>query len=232
MTDTTHTRNIAPSHPLTGPPLIRYSATRPWLARATRMRFERLRRREFITLIGGAAAWPLTASAQPGERMRRIGMLVGGGEDDPDMRGRVGTMLEALAQLGWTEGRNVRIDTRWATGDIDKVRKEAATLAALKPDVIIAGGTSTIGPLVQATRTVPIVFVGVVDPVGSGVVGSLARPGVNATGFLHFEYGLTAKWLELLREIAPSTTRVAVLRNPAVTSGIGQFAIIQYVASS
>jgi putative ABC transport system substrate-binding protein len=192
-----------------------------------------MRRRNFIALLGGAAVWPLAARAQLGERMRRIGFLVGGGaEDDPDMRGRVGTLLEALAQLGWTEGRNVRIDTRWTAGDIDNIRKEAAALAALKPDVIIAGGTTTLAPLIQATSTVPIVFVGVADPVGAGMVGSLARPGGNATGFMQFEYGLTAKWLELLKEIAPSTRRVAVLRNPVVTSGIGQFAIVQYVASS
>jgi putative tryptophan/tyrosine transport system substrate-binding protein len=126
----------------------------------------------------------------------------------------------------------VRIDTRWAGGDVERIRAHAAELVALKPDVIVAGGTATVGPLVQASRTVPIVFVGVADPVGAGLVDSLARPGGNATGFMQFEYGLTAKWLELLKEIAPSATRVAVLRNPAVTSGIGQFAIIQYVASS
>jgi putative ABC transport system substrate-binding protein len=192
-----------------------------------------MRRREFITLLGGGVAtWPLVARAQQGERMRRIGMLVGGGEDDPDMRGRVGTLLETLAQLGWTDGRNVRIDTRWSAGNVDNIRKHAAELVALKSDVIIAGGTSAVGPLLQATRTVPIVFVGVADPVGAGLVDSLARPGGNATGFMQFEYGLTAKWLELLKDIAPGARRVAVLRNPAVTSGIGQFAIIQYVASS
>ena len=192
-----------------------------------------MNRRAFITLLGGAAAaWPLGAEAQPGERMRRIGLLLGSGadEDDPDMRGRVGGFLQALAQLGWTDGRNVRIDTRWPTG-ADSIRKHAAELAALKPDLIVAGGTSIAGPLVQATRTVPIVFVGVTDPVGAGLVDSLARPGGNATGLMQFEYGLTAKWPELLKEIAPGVTRVAVLRNPAVTSGIGQFAIIQYVAS-
>jgi ABC-type uncharacterized transport system substrate-binding protein len=192
-----------------------------------------VRRREFITLLGGAALWPLTARAQQGERIWRIALLIGGGgEDDPDMRGRVGTLLQALAQLGWTDGRNVRIDTRWATGNADNIRRHAAELAALKPDVIIAGGTATVGPLAQASRTVPIVFIGVADPVGAGLVDSLARPGGNVTGFMQFEYGLTAKWLQLLKEIAPSVMRVAVLRNPAVTSGIGQFAIIQYVASS
>ena len=133
--------------------------------------------------------------------------------------------------LLWTDGRNVRIDTRWPTANADNIRKHAAELVALKPDLIVAGGTSFAGPLVQATRTVPIVFVGVTDPVGAGLVDSLARPGGNATGFMQFEYGLTAKWPEVLKEIAPGVTRVAVLRNPAITGGIGQFAIIQYVAS-
>jgi len=171
-----------------------------------------VRRREFITLLGGAAAWPLAARAQQGERMRRIGMLVsGGGEDDPDMRGRVGTLLETLAQLGWTDGRNVRIDTRWSAGNVDNIRKHAAELVALKSDVIIAGGTSAVGPLLQATRTVPIVFALVIDPVGAGFVASLAQPGGNATGFTVYEYSMSGKWLELLKEIAPNVTQVAVL---------------------
>jgi putative ABC transport system substrate-binding protein len=192
-----------------------------------------MRRRDFITLVGGAAAWPLAAHAQQPSLVRRIGMLVGGGgEDDPDMQARHGAFLQALAQLGWTDGRNVRIDTRWPAANADNLRKHAAELAALAPDVIVAGGTSTVGPLLQATRTVPIVFAGVADPVGAGLVNSLARPGGNVTGFMQFEYGLTAKWLELLKQIAPSVTRASVLRNPAVTSGIGQFAVIQYVASS
>jgi ABC-type uncharacterized transport system substrate-binding protein len=190
-------------------------------------------RRQLIALLGGtAAAWPPGAKAQPGERMRRIGMILGsGGVDDEDNQARVGSFLQALAQLGWIDGRNVRIDTRWPTASADNIRKHAAELAALKPDLIVAGGTSFAGPLVQATRTVPIVFVGVTDPVGAGLVDSLARPGGNATGFMQFEYGLTAKWPEVLKEIAPGVTRVAVLRNPAITGGIGQFAIIQYVAS-
>ena len=187
-----------------------------------------MNRRQFIALLGGtAAAWPPGAKSQPGERMRRIGMLLGSGVDDADIQARVDTFLQALAQLGWTDGRNMRIDPRWPTANADNIRKHAAELAALKPDLIVAGGTSIAGPLVQATRTVPIVFVGVTDPVGAGLVDSLARPGGNATGLMQFEYGLTAKWPELLKEIAPGVTRVAVLRNPAVTSGIGQFAIIQ-----
>jgi ABC transporter substrate binding protein len=166
-----------------------------------------VKRREFITLLGGTAAWPLAAGAQQGERMRRVGVLAGGGgEDDPDMRARVGTLLQALAQLGWTDGRNVRIDTRWPAANADNIRRHAAELTALKPDVIVAGGTSTAAPLLQATRTVPIVFVGVADPVGAGLVNSLARPGGNATGFMQFEYGLTAKWPELLKEIAPGVS--------------------------
>ena len=192
-----------------------------------------MKRREFITLLGGAAAagWPLAGRAQQGERVRRIGMILGGRVDDADIQARVDTFLQALAQLGWTDGRNMRIDPRWPTANADNIRKHAAELAALKPDLIVAGGTSFARPLVQATRTVPIVFVGVTDPVGAGLVDSLARPGGNATGFMQFEYGLTAKWPEVLKEIAPGVTRVAVLRNPAITGGIGQFAIIQYVAS-
>jgi len=192
-----------------------------------------MRRRDFITVIGGAAAWPLAARAQQAERMRRIGVLTGGGgADDPDMQVRVAAFLQGLAQLGWTDGRNVRIDTRWPAANADNIRKHAAELAALAPDVIVAGGTATVGPLLQATRTVPIVFVGVADPVGAGLVDSLARPGGNATGFMQFEYSLSAKWVELLKQVAPGVTRAAVLRNSAVTSGIGQFAVIQSVAPS
>jgi len=191
-------------------------------------------RRKFIALLGGAAvAWPLAARAQQAERMRRIGVLTGGGgADDPDMQVRVAAFLQGLAQLGWTDGRNVRIDTRWPAANADNIRKHAAELAALAPDVIVAGGTATVGPLLQATRTVPIVFVGVADPVGAGLVDSLARPGGNATGFMQFEYSLSAKWVELLKQVAPGVTRAAVLRNSAVTSGIGQFAVIQSVAPS
>ena len=186
-----------------------------------------IKRREFITLLGGAAAWPLVARAQQADRMRRIGVLIALAADDPDAQMRIRAFLQALPQLGWTVGRNVQIDTRWATTDTDSLRRHAAELAALAPDVLVAGsGTATIAPLLQATRTVPIVFTVAVDPVGAGFVASLARPGGNATGFTTFEYGLSGKWLELLKEIAPHVTRVAVLRDPTIASGIGQFAAI------
>jgi putative tryptophan/tyrosine transport system substrate-binding protein len=184
-----------------------------------------MRRREFITLLGSAAAaWPLAARAQqPGERMRRIGVLTNVAGDDPVGRARLAALLQALQQLGWTDGRNVRIDTRWATAE-DILRRHAAELVALAPDVLVAAsGTATVAPLLQATRTVPIVFVIAIDPVGAGFVASLARPGGNATGFMAYEYSMSGKWLELLKEIAPRVTRVAVLRDPAVASGIGQF---------
>jgi putative ABC transport system substrate-binding protein len=191
-------------------------------------------RREFITLLGGAAAaWPLAARAQQPEGMRRIGVLTGaGGADDPDIKARLAAFLPALQELGWTDGRNARIDYRWGAGNPDNIRKYAAELAALAPDVIFASGAASLAPLLQATRTVPIVFVNVTDPVGAGFVESLARPGGNVTGFMQFEYSLTAKWLELLKEIAPRVTRAAVLRDPALTAGIGQFAVIQSVAPS
>jgi putative ABC transport system substrate-binding protein len=195
-----------------------------------------MRRREFITLLGSAAAsslsWPLVVRAQQAERMRRIGILLPAAANDADFQTWVGAFLQALAQLDWTIGRNVRIDTRWATANAAEIRKHAAELAALKPDVILASGSSTVGPLLQATREVPIVFPSVVDPVGAGFVDSLARPGGNATGFLLFEYSLGGKWLELLKQIAPGVTRVAVLRDPASASGIGQFGAIQAVAPS
>jgi ABC-type uncharacterized transport system substrate-binding protein len=192
-----------------------------------------MRRREVITLLGGAAAWPLAARAQQGERVRRIGALAGGiAADDSDAQANFAAFLQVLQRLGWIDGRNVRIDYRWGLGNADNIRKYAAELAALAPDVILASGTSTMAPLLQATRTVPIVFVNVADPVGAGFVDSLARPGGNATGFIQFEYGLSGKWLELLKQIAPGVTRAAVLRDPTITAGIGQFAIIQSVASS
>jgi putative ABC transport system substrate-binding protein len=192
-----------------------------------------MNRRAFITLLGGAAAWPLAARAQQGERMRRIGVLMASAADDSVYQAHIAAFLRGLAQLGWTDGRNVRIDTRWATSNADDLRRHAAELAALAPDVLVAAtGTATAAPLLQATRTVPIVFVQVIDPVGAGFVASLARPGGNATGFTSFEYGLSGKWLELLKQIAPSMTRAAVLRDPAVASGIGQFAAIQAVAPS
>ena len=190
-----------------------------------------MKRRKFIALLGGAAAWPLAARAQQPERMRRIGVLMASSADDSENQARMAAFQQGLAQLGWTDGRNVRIDTRWATTNADDLRRHATELAALAPDVLVAAnGSSTVAPLLQATRTVPIVFVIVVDPVGAGFVTSLARPGGNATGFLMFEYGLSGKWLELLKQIAPGVTRAVVLRDPAIASGIGQFAAVQAVA--
>jgi putative ABC transport system substrate-binding protein len=192
-----------------------------------------MQRRDFITLLGGAAAWPLVARAQQGERVRRIGVLLAATADDPDYQARIAAFQQGLQQLGWSDGRNVHIDTRWATTKPDDIRRHAAELAALAPDVILAGtGTATVAPLLQATRTVPIVFAVVIDPVGAGFVDSLARPGGNATGFTVFEYGMTGKWLELLKQIAPPVTRAAVLRDPTIASGIGQFAAVQAVAPS
>jgi putative ABC transport system substrate-binding protein len=178
-----------------------------------------MKRREFITVIGGAAVWPVSARAQQPERVRRIGVLLPGAAGDVEFQTRVGAFQQGLQQAGWTIGRNVRIDTRWATTDAAEIRRHAAELAALAPDVILAQGTSSVGPLLQATRAVPIVFVIVVDPVGAGFVASLARPGGNATGFMQFEYSLSAKWPELLKEIAPGVTRVAVLRDHTIASG-------------
>src|SRR6185437_9046904 len=192
-----------------------------------------MRRREDITLIGGAAAWPMVARAQQNERVRRIGVLVASSADDAEWQARLAAFNEGLAQLGWIDGRNVRVDTRWATTNADDLRKQAAELVATTPDVLVAAsGTTSIAPLLQATRTVPIVFAIVVDPVGAGFVASLARPGGNATGFTMFEYGMSGKWLELLKEIAPRMTRAAVLRDPAIASGIGQFGAVQAVAPS
>jgi ABC-type uncharacterized transport system substrate-binding protein len=191
-----------------------------------------MRRREFITLVGGAAAaWPLAARAQQPERIRRIGVLLPGGADDSTFQTLVGAFLQGLGQAGWTIGRNLRIDARWAITPGD-IRRQAAELAALAPDVILAHGASTVGPLLQATRTVPIVFPVAGDPVAAGLVDSLARPGGNATGFLAFEYSLSGKWLEVLKEIAPSVTRAAVFRDPTQGGGTSQFAAIQAVAPS
>ena len=190
-----------------------------------------MRRREFIKLVGGVAVWPITARAQQPDRMRRIGVILPAAVNDAEYQTWVGAFLQALGQLGWTIGHNVRIDTRWATANHAEIRKQAAELVALGPDVIVASGTSTVGPLLQATRTVPIVFPSVADPVGAGFVDSLARPGGNATGFLLFEYSLGGKWLELLKQIAPDLIRVAVLRD-AAASGQGQFGAIQAVAPS
>jgi len=180
-----------------------------------------MRRREFITLLGGAAvAWPLAARAQQADRMRRVGVLVSRIADDPEEQARLAAFVQGLQELGWTEGRNVRIDYRWAAADADRSRTYAAELVALAPDVIVAAGSQSVAALEQTTRTVPIVFASVVDPVGAGYVPSLARPGGNATGFTAFEYSLSGKWLELLKEIAPNLTRIAILRDPALAAVI------------
>jgi len=187
-----------------------------------------MRRRDFVSLIGGSAVvWPLIARAQQGERMRRVGVLESLHEDP-----YLAAFMEVLQKLGWADGRNVRIDTRWAAGKVDDIRKSAAELSALAPDVMLAVGTQAVGPLLQATKAVPIVFLRVTDPVGAGFVDSLARPGGVATGFSLSEYSFSGKWLELLKAIAPGVTRVAVLRDPDIATGGGQFAAIQSVAPS
>jgi putative tryptophan/tyrosine transport system substrate-binding protein len=192
-----------------------------------------LRRRRFISLLGGAAvAWPLAARAQQPDLVRRIGVLMNTAADDPVGQTRIAAFLQGLQQLGWSVGRNVQIDTRWSVGDPDRIRRYAAELAALAPDVILATGSATVGPLQRATRSLPIVFVTTIDPVGGGFVESLARPGTNATGFTAFEYGMSAKWLELLKQIAPRVTRVGVIRDPEIAAGAGQFGAIQSVAPS
>ena len=192
-----------------------------------------MKRRQFIIGLSGAAAWPVVARGQQAERMRRIGVLMGTSDDDQDGQARLATFLQGLQELGWTNGRNLHVDTRWSPGgDPVLARKHAAELLALSPDVLLASGTSHMAPLQLLTNTTPIVFVAVVDPVGAGFVASLAHPGGNATGFVMFEYGISAKWLELLKQVAPNVDRVAVVRNPSITSGIGQFAVIQSVASS
>src|SRR5262245_26551795 len=190
-----------------------------------------MRRREFIALISsGVAAWPLAARAQQAERMRRIGVLMNLAAADPEGEARLAAFLQALQGSGWTDGRNVRIETRLTAGDPERARAYAAELIALAPDVILADGGTTVGPLLNATRTLPVVFVNVTDPVGGGFVESLARPGGNASGFTLFEYAISVKWLELLKEMAPRVKRVAVLRNPALASGGGQLGAIQAAA--
>src|SRR5262249_25550491 len=190
-----------------------------------------MKRREFITLLGGATAWPLAARAQQADRMRRIGVLMGTAETTAQQAG-LAVFIQLLHQLGWTEDRNVQLEIRWGGGDPARVRRYAEELVALPAEVIMTNGALPLEALLRATRSVPIIFGSVTDPVGSGFVESLARPGGNATGFSQFEYTLTAKWLELLREIAPGVTRVAVLRDATLVSGIGQFAVIQSVAAS
>src|SRR5690349_1786154 len=191
-----------------------------------------MRRRDFIKVVGGAAAWPLAARAQQGERMRRVGIILPTTADDLRFQALVAAFLQELGQLGWFGDRNIRIDIRWATSDAAVIRRHATELVALAPDVILAHGGGTVGPLLQATRTVPIVFPIVADPVGAGFVDSLARPGGSATGFMELEYSQSGKWLELLKEIAPRVTRAGVIRDPALTSGPAQFAAIQAVAPS
>ena len=191
-----------------------------------------MKRRAFVTLLGGVVAWPLAARAQQPERMRRVGVLMNLTADDPEASERVTAFAQGLQQLGWTAGHNMRIDYRWGAVDADRSRRYAAELVALAPDVILASGVPVVMALLQATSTVPIVFAQIVDPVGSGLVASLARPGGNATGFTVFEYGMSGKWVELLKEIAPGVKRVAVLRDTGSSSGIGQLGAIQSAASS
>jgi putative tryptophan/tyrosine transport system substrate-binding protein len=191
-----------------------------------------MRRREFLNLVAGAvAAWPVAVHAQRPDRMRYIGVLMSYAEDNPDGKLRLAAFAQGLQELGWTVGRNIQIEYRWSAGDAERTREYAAELVALAPDVILAGNTSTVGPLQQATPIVPIIFAGVVDPVGAGFVHSLARPGGNTTGFTQFEYGISGKWLELLKEVAPRVTQAAMLREVTI-AGMGEFAAIQAVAPS
>ena len=195
------------------------------------MQFDQLKRREFITLLGGAAAvWPMAARAQQPDRMRRVGVLMTIAADDPESPARLALLLQGLQELGWTDGRNMRVDYRWAPGGAHLRLKAASELVALAPDVIVANGSSGAEPLLQVTRTVPIVFVLVPDPVGAGLVDSLARPGGNATGFMSFDFSMGGKWLEVLKQIAPRMTRVGVLRDSSQIGGVGQFSAIQSVA--
>ena len=191
-----------------------------------------MRRRDFITLVGGAAAWPLAARAQPAERVRRIGVLTPFAADDTESMARIAAFLQGLGDLGWAVGRNVRIDYRWSAGDPDRIRKDAMELVALALDVILATGTPVTSALQQAGLSVPIVFAQVPDPVANGFVASLARPGGNTTGFTTYDYAASAKWVEILKEIAPGVRRAAVLRDPTIASGIGQLGAVLAVAPS
>ena len=198
-----------------------------------RMQFRQLKRREFVTLLGGAAAaWPLAARAQQPKRMRRVGVLLPATADDLEFQARVGVFAQELRQLGWSIGQNVQIETQWATANIDAIRRRAAEMIALMPDVVLANGDSTVGALQQVTQTTPVVFVVVTDPIGAGFAQTLAHPGGNTTGFLAFEYGISTKWLALLKEVAPTVRRAAVLRDPSVPIGLGQFGAIQGIAPS
>jgi len=191
-----------------------------------------MRRREFITLFVGATTWPFVARAQQPDRMRLIGVLQGVRANDLEGKARFAAFQQEFQQFGWTVGRNVRIDHRYGEGNADVVRRQVAELAALAPDVILTTGSQATEQMIQATRTIPIVFTVVADPVGAGMVARVSRPGGNATGFMQFEYSLSGKWLELLKQIAPGVNRAAVLRDSATTAGIGQFAVIQSVAPS
>jgi ABC-type uncharacterized transport system substrate-binding protein len=192
-----------------------------------------MKRREFIMLLGGAVAtWPLAARAQQPGGMRRIGVLMNLTADDPEGQARIAAFLQGLQELSWTVGRNIRIEYRWAAGNAERTHGYAAELVALAPEVILAAGALTVGPLQQVSRTIPIVFAGITDPVGAGFVANLARPGGNTTGFSNFEYGISGKWLELLKQIAPRTTRAGVFRDPTLIASISQFAAIQSVAPS
>jgi putative tryptophan/tyrosine transport system substrate-binding protein len=190
-----------------------------------------MRRRDFITLLGGAAAWPIVARAEQGGAMRLIGALTGVA-DDPAARLRAAAFIKQLQELGWSQGANIRIDWRWGAGDAEIIRRHATELVALAPDVILATGGPSLERILQTTRSIPVVFTVVPDPVGSGFVARLSRPGGNATGFMQFEYSLSAKWLELLKQLVPTVTQAAILRDPTITAGIGQFAVIQTAASS
>src|SRR5215831_8330910 len=192
-----------------------------------------MRRRDFIkAIVGSSVAWPLTARAQQDQRVRRIAVLMNLGSDDPQSKVRIAAFIQGLQQLGWTDGSDMRIETRWSMGDPDRARRYATELVTLAPDVILADGGTTVGTLQHVTRTVPVIFVNVTDPVAAGFVDNLARPGGNASGFTLFEYGISAKWLELLKEIAPALTQVAVFYNPALASGRGQLSEIQAAARS
>jgi putative ABC transport system substrate-binding protein len=191
-----------------------------------------MRRRTFILSVAGAAAWPFAARAQQSGTVRRIGVLMNRAADDPEGQTRFAAFLQGLQEAGWAVGRNARIDIRWGADDVERERKSAAELVALVPDIILAGGTLSVAAVQQTSRSVPIVFVHVLDPVGAGFVDSLARPGGNVTGFMAFEYSLSGKWLELLKEVAPNVKRAAVLRNAANPGGIGQFGAVQAVAPS
>jgi len=195
------------------------------------MPFHRVHRREAIALLGGAAAWPFAARAQQPEGVRCVGVLMNSVANE-DQQAGVAAFVQTLQQLGWTVGRNLRLDIRWGGGDPDKIRREAENLVALAPDVIVTTGNAGVPPLLRATHTIPIVFNNVADPVGAGFIDTMARPGGNATGFIQFEYTIGGKWLELLKEVAPAVSRVAVLRDPAIAAGVGQFAVIQSAAPS